>query len=180
MHGERIEEATECLMLSTMVSSAGEINPAPHQQDVIFSPVPHSNASTPPNLMSSEYHPVYGHLPPECAYYGPGPDSYQYCESYPHPHMCAVSTEYGKESFRFVFNPNTPSTTTVFLLLAIKVMMDHFLSLSVYYWDSILLCCWFSYLFVLSTLSISTLIFLSLSESILNSTLFELRIKGIP
>lgn len=79
-----------------MVSSAGEINPG-HHHDVIYSPVPHSNASTPPNMMAGEYHPVFGHIPPDCAYYGPGPETYQYCpDTYPHPQMCAVNTEYGE------------------------------------------------------------------------------------
>jgi len=78
-----------------MVSSAGEISPAPHE--VIYSPVPHSNASTPPSIMSCEYHPAYGHMQPDCTYYGPGPESYQYCpDSFPPAHMCAVNTEYGE------------------------------------------------------------------------------------
>ncbi|CAG7731816.1 unnamed protein product [Allacma fusca] len=90
-----------------MVSSAGEISPAHHE--LIYSPLTQSNASNSPNMMSCEYHPAYGHIPPDCTYY-PGPESYQYCspESYPHPQMCAVNTEYGPMTVPLVSTNSNP------------------------------------------------------------------------
>ncbi len=81
-----------------------------HDVNVIYSPVPHSNASTPPHMMSScEYHPAYGPIPisgTECTYYAPHGhhESYQYIgpgdSGGYHPQMCSVNTEYGKTSLQ--------------------------------------------------------------------------------
>lgn len=84
------------MVSTTMVSSVnGEVNAGggggglqQHQQH-------HDVPYSPPNIMAPEFHPA--HMPPDCSYYLPPPESFQYCtpDGYPHP-MCQLNTEYGK------------------------------------------------------------------------------------
>lgn len=77
-------------MVSTTMVSSSDVNAGglQHQQ---HHDVPYSS---PPNIMAPEFHPA--HMPPDCAYYPPPPESF-YCtpDGYPHP-MCQLNTEYGK------------------------------------------------------------------------------------
>lgn len=86
-----------------MVSTAGEMSPAhPSSQEVIYSPVPqHNNTSSPPHMLSCEYHPAYGpaYAGNECTYYAPAPGHESYTYMSPQdgayaPHL--VNIEYGK------------------------------------------------------------------------------------